>query len=160
MRLSPQKGSRRLTIPLQAQELNYRITVSLNSDSRSDVEGVRWIITKRAITALAACVLMVISSLKYTSTMIQWQEEEKKRLAAMNNNNNNNNNNGRNGGNGNYNGGNFNGGNFGGEHGGGQGGKGGNGGQGGEGMRTEDNMGAGELLAMEKGDNPAFVSLG
>ncbi|GAB7340659.1 hypothetical protein MBLNU457_7053t1 [Dothideomycetes sp. NU457] len=120
------------------QELNYRITVTLNSDSRSDVEGVRWIITKRAIGALATCVLMVIASLKYASTMMQIQEEERKRFAAM---------------------------------GGQQGGQGGQGGmqsqrdgghvhQSQDPMQRQENLGAGEMLVMEKGDNPAFVSLG
>ncbi|KAL1306448.1 hypothetical protein AAFC00_005147 [Neodothiora populina] len=64
------------------QELNYRITVSLNSDSRSDVEGVRWIITKRAISALAICVAMILGSIKFASSVAQWEEEEKKQLAA------------------------------------------------------------------------------
>lgn len=64
------------------QELNYRITVALNSDLRSEVEGVRWIITKRAITALAICVLMVIAALKYASGIWQHEEEARKRAAA------------------------------------------------------------------------------
>jgi len=84
---------------------------------------------------------MVIASLKYASTMMQWQEEERKRFAAM---------------------------------GGQQGNQGGNGGMqmqrdGGHAMsaqpspeqrQREENLGAGEMLVMEKGDNPAFVSLG
>ncbi|KAJ9622465.1 hypothetical protein H2203_006688 [Taxawa tesnikishii (nom. ined.)] len=65
------------------QELNYRITVSLNSDSRSEVEGLRWVITKRAITALAVCVTMILSSLKFSSSMMHIQEEERKNMAAM-----------------------------------------------------------------------------
>lgn len=64
------------------QELNYRITVVLNSDSRSDVEGVRWIITKRAITALAICVGLILGSIKFASSVAQWEEEEKKMLHA------------------------------------------------------------------------------
>ncbi|PNS13871.1 hypothetical protein CAC42_1362 [Sphaceloma murrayae] len=65
------------------QELNYRITVALNSDSRSDVEGVRWLITKRAIAALAICVLMVLGSLRYSSSVAQQEEEARKRERAM-----------------------------------------------------------------------------
>lgn len=64
------------------QELNYRITVALNSDSRSDVEGVRWLITKRAIAALAICVAMVLTSLRYASSVAQQEEEAKKRERA------------------------------------------------------------------------------
>ncbi|KAF4554029.1 Hypothetical protein D9617_5g069050 [Elsinoe fawcettii] len=61
------------------QELNYRITVALNSDSRSDVEGVRWLITKRAIAALAICAMMVLGSLRYASSVMQAEEEARKR---------------------------------------------------------------------------------
>jgi hypothetical protein len=35
------------------QELNYQITVSLNSDGKSEVEGLRWILTRRAAMAIA-----------------------------------------------------------------------------------------------------------
>lgn len=34
------------------QELNYKITVLLNSDAKSDVEGLRWILTRRAAMAI------------------------------------------------------------------------------------------------------------
>jgi hypothetical protein len=38
-------------------ELNYKITVLLNSDAKSDVEGLRWVLTRRAAMAIgfAAC---------------------------------------------------------------------------------------------------------
>ena len=119
-----------LTRP-QIQELNYHIAVTLTSDSRSDVEGVRWIITKRAITALATCAFMVLGSLKYASRWEQSQEDERKRLAAMTVHNE--------------------GSHFG--NGGDRGGK-----DQGE-KRKAEMMGGGEMLVQE-GDNPAFVSLG
>ncbi|KAI5273177.1 hypothetical protein E4T47_03671 [Aureobasidium subglaciale] len=135
-------------IERKIQELNYRITVLLNSDSRSDVEGVRWIITKRAGVALLTCVLMILASIKFASTAAMWAEEEKKRaavVAASNNNNSpfggNNNpfggNNGNNGGAGNndfLNNGTMN-------------------------DRAREELGQGEIL-VRQGDNPAFVSLG
>ena len=34
------------------QELNYKITVALNSDSKSEVEGLRWVLTRRAAMAI------------------------------------------------------------------------------------------------------------
>lgn len=37
------------------QELNYKITVSLNSDGKSEIEGLRWILTRRAAMAVATC---------------------------------------------------------------------------------------------------------
>lgn len=35
------------------QELNYKITVTLNSDSKGEVEGLRWTLTRRAAMAIA-----------------------------------------------------------------------------------------------------------
>lgn len=43
------------TLEKKIQELNYQITVALNSDSKSEVEGLRWILTRRAASALAIC---------------------------------------------------------------------------------------------------------
>ncbi|KAL8814135.1 MAG: hypothetical protein Q9223_006617 [Gallowayella weberi] len=34
------------------QELNYKIAVALNSDSKSEVEGLRWVLTRRAAMAI------------------------------------------------------------------------------------------------------------
>ena len=34
-------------------ELGYEITVLLNSDSKSEVEGLRWVLTRRAAMAIA-----------------------------------------------------------------------------------------------------------
>lgn len=42
------------------QELNYQITVSLNSDGKSEAEGLRWVLTRRAALAIA------ISASKYS----------------------------------------------------------------------------------------------
>ncbi|PGH00686.1 hypothetical protein GX51_05672 [Blastomyces parvus] len=49
------------------QELNYQITVSLNSDGKSEVEGLRWILTRRAALAIATSASMIILALRYSS---------------------------------------------------------------------------------------------
>jgi hypothetical protein len=151
-------------IERKIQELNYRITVLLNSDSRSDVEGVRWIITKRAGVALLACVLMILGSIKFASIAATWAEEEKKRLAAVAASGNSFANNS-------FGGSVFGGNSFGGGGGGG-GGMGNNSDSprnnsgGNEFMnsgtmndRAREELGQGEIL-VRQGDNPAFVSLG
>lgn len=56
----------RLTSP-QIQEINYKITVALNSDSKSEVEGVRWILTRRSVLAIVFMAVVVLSSLRYAS---------------------------------------------------------------------------------------------
>jgi hypothetical protein len=43
------------TIDTMVQELNYKITVSLNSDGKSEIEGLRWILTRRAALTIGIC---------------------------------------------------------------------------------------------------------
>lgn len=81
------------------QELNYKITVALNSDSRGYVEGLRWTLTRRAAMAIAAMAcesdsqlrqflsltkfpVLILGSLRYSSYMIHLQQEERKKMAA------------------------------------------------------------------------------
>lgn len=49
------------------QELNYKITVALGSESKSEVEGLRWGITKRAGLAILAIFVMGLGSVSYRS---------------------------------------------------------------------------------------------
>ncbi|KAL1987169.1 hypothetical protein VTN96DRAFT_4775 [Rasamsonia emersonii] len=58
------------SIDTAIQELNYKITVSLNSDGKSEVEGLRWILTRRAALAIATSAIMIILFLKYYSVHI------------------------------------------------------------------------------------------
>lgn len=63
------------------QELNYKITVLLNSDSRSEVEGLRWVLTRRAAMAIVVAALMMLGTLKYSSYRLREEEERQKKLA-------------------------------------------------------------------------------
>ncbi|CEJ59506.1 hypothetical protein PMG11_08130 [Penicillium brasilianum] len=54
-------------IDTMVQELNYKITVSLNSDGKSEIEGLRWILTRRAALTVGICAFMIIVFLKYSS---------------------------------------------------------------------------------------------
>ncbi|KAF2770767.1 hypothetical protein EJ03DRAFT_326109 [Teratosphaeria nubilosa] len=67
----------------KVQQLNYKITVSLQADARSEVEGLRWVMTRRVILALLVVVIMVLGSLKLSSNIIHEQEMEAKRRAKM-----------------------------------------------------------------------------
>lgn len=65
------------------QELNYAITTRLTSEAKSEVEGLRWILTRRAALTLGLCAFMIISALNYSSIKLREREEaEKKRKAA------------------------------------------------------------------------------
>ncbi|KAI2787324.1 hypothetical protein POX_f07687 [Penicillium oxalicum] len=54
-------------IDTMVQESNYKITVSLNSDGKSEIEGLRWVLTRRAALTVAICAFMIIVFLKYAS---------------------------------------------------------------------------------------------
>ncbi|KAF2119189.1 hypothetical protein BDV96DRAFT_463662, partial [Lophiotrema nucula] len=61
------------------QELNYHITVALNSDSRSEVEGLRWVLTRRAAITVGITAFMLFAALRYTSYVAHKEQEEKKK---------------------------------------------------------------------------------
>jgi hypothetical protein len=69
----------------KVQELNYKITVNLQADSKSDVEGVRWVLTRRVILTLGIIVMMVVSSLKLYSNSVHEKEQDRKRRSRMRN---------------------------------------------------------------------------
>jgi hypothetical protein len=55
-------------IDTSVQELNYKITVSLNSDGKSEIEGLRWILTRRAALTIAICACKCLIPLKNKKT--------------------------------------------------------------------------------------------
>lgn len=63
----------------QLQELNYKITVALNSDARSEVEGLRWVLTRRAAITLGISATMILGTLQYSSYTKQGQKKLKAR---------------------------------------------------------------------------------
>jgi len=70
---------------LQIHELNYQITIKLTSDARSEVEGLRWVLTRRAAMTIGICAFMLFVSLRYSSYVTHQlnevkKEEEKKRM--------------------------------------------------------------------------------
>lgn len=56
-----------LTIVIQIQELNYRITINLASDARSAVESLRWMLVRRAAITIALSALMILATLQYST---------------------------------------------------------------------------------------------
>ena len=70
---------------LQIQELNYQITIKLNSDARSEVEGLRWVLTRRIAMGIATMATMVILLLQVNSSRKhELKEEQKKKDEAGN----------------------------------------------------------------------------
>ncbi|PKY06807.1 hypothetical protein P168DRAFT_303067 [Aspergillus campestris IBT 28561] len=67
------------SIDTSVQELNYKITVSLNSDGKSEIESLRWILTRRAAMAIAISAFMIILFLKYYSVLKTHDVAEKQK---------------------------------------------------------------------------------
>lgn len=57
-------------IDTSVQELNYKITVSLNSDGKSEAEGLRWVLTRRAALTVATCACEYPSIITYPSSLL------------------------------------------------------------------------------------------
>ncbi|MCJ1268204.1 hypothetical protein MMC22_008090 [Lobaria immixta] len=64
------------------QELNYKITVALNSDSKSEVEGLRWVLTRRAAMAIAGMAFLILGSLRYSTYKMHERDHERELTAA------------------------------------------------------------------------------
>ncbi|KAJ4347943.1 uncharacterized protein N0V89_009315 [Didymosphaeria variabile] len=62
----------------QIQKLGYKITVELNSDARSEVEGLRWILTRRAATAIGISAFLLFTCLRFMSYSSHQPEQKKK----------------------------------------------------------------------------------
>ncbi|KAN0077500.1 hypothetical protein V8E54_005804 [Elaphomyces granulatus] len=58
------------------QELNYKITISLTSDGKGTTEGLRWILARRAASAILTSAIMIILFLKYYSVRTHSQAKE------------------------------------------------------------------------------------
>ncbi|KAL8744338.1 MAG: hypothetical protein Q9190_003410 [Brigantiaea leucoxantha] len=65
------------------QELNYKITVQLMSGSKSEVEGLRWVLTRRTAIAIAIMAVMILGSLRYSTYKLHVREQEKRRDEEM-----------------------------------------------------------------------------
>lgn len=76
------------------QELNYKITVALTSDSKGEVEALRWYLTRRAGLFIAGMAggcptslrpllirsVLILGSLRYSSYMSHLQEIERQKM--------------------------------------------------------------------------------
>jgi hypothetical protein len=53
--------------------------VALNSDIRGDIEGVRWLLTRRAALALAIVIFMVLGAINYTRLVAAPEKKKHKK---------------------------------------------------------------------------------
>ncbi|KAI0851882.1 hypothetical protein F5Y00DRAFT_219439 [Daldinia vernicosa] len=66
------------------QQLNLKISVTLNSDSRSDIEGLRWVLIRRSVLGIIFMAVLTLGTLRY-ATYVKYERqkeaEEKARRA-------------------------------------------------------------------------------
>lgn len=55
----------------------------LNSDSKSEVEGLRWVLTRRSVMGILFMAFMVLTSLRYASYRSHEEQEAAKKEAAQ-----------------------------------------------------------------------------
>lgn len=70
-----------MVLDSQISELNYKISVALNSDAKSDVEGLRWLLTRRAAMAIAVMAILILGSLRWRSHKLHEREVESQKAA-------------------------------------------------------------------------------
>ncbi|KAI0382834.1 hypothetical protein F5Y04DRAFT_252422, partial [Hypomontagnella monticulosa] len=72
------------TMESAIQQLNLKISVTLNSDSRSDIEGLRWVLIRRSVLGIIFMAVCTLGSLRYATYVKnekQREAEEKARQA-------------------------------------------------------------------------------
>ncbi|KAI0122211.1 hypothetical protein F4814DRAFT_202906 [Daldinia grandis] len=66
------------------QQLNLKISVTLNSDSRSDIEGLRWVLIRRSVLGIIFMAVLTLGTLRYATYVKheRWREAEEKARRA------------------------------------------------------------------------------
>ncbi|KAL2107254.1 hypothetical protein VUR80DRAFT_5518 [Thermomyces stellatus] len=58
------------------QKINYKIGTVLSSDTKSDIEGLRWVIIRRSALGIAFMAVASLATLRYASYVNQQRKEE------------------------------------------------------------------------------------
>lgn len=66
----------------EISELNYKISVVLGSEQKSEVEGLRWVLTRRAAMAIGLMAVLILGSLRYGSYKMHERDIEARKQAG------------------------------------------------------------------------------
>ncbi|KAA8913105.1 hypothetical protein FN846DRAFT_180246 [Sphaerosporella brunnea] len=67
------------------QELNYKITILIGSDMKSEVEKLRWQTTRRGLIAIACLALFVVASIRVNNSSHDKRKKDKERKKKVEN---------------------------------------------------------------------------
>ncbi|KAG5999118.1 hypothetical protein E4U43_002269 [Claviceps pusilla] len=62
------------------QQINYKMSILLSSDSKSEIEGVRWILIRRSVVGLLFLAVLTLGMIRYTTYLAQQKKKEAERL--------------------------------------------------------------------------------
>jgi hypothetical protein len=66
----------------QIQQINYKISVMLNSDSKSDIEALRWVLIRRSALGIIFMAVLTLGSLRYASYISHERQKKEADKAA------------------------------------------------------------------------------
>ncbi|KAG5973381.1 hypothetical protein E4U55_000576 [Claviceps digitariae] len=58
------------------QQINYKMSILLSSDSKSEIEGVRWVLIRRSVVGLLFLAVLTLSMIRYTTYLAQQKKRE------------------------------------------------------------------------------------
>lgn len=64
---------------VQIQQINYKMSILLSSDSKSEIEGVRWILIRRSVVGLVFLAIITMSMIRYATYLAQQKKREAER---------------------------------------------------------------------------------
>ncbi|KAI0976307.1 hypothetical protein F4678DRAFT_456634 [Xylaria arbuscula] len=65
------------------QQVNLKISVTLNSDSRSEIEGLRWVLIRRSVLGIIFMAILTLSTIRYATYVGQKKQREAKEKARQ-----------------------------------------------------------------------------
>ncbi|KAI1173922.1 hypothetical protein F4777DRAFT_555929 [Nemania sp. FL0916] len=60
------------------QQINLQISVTLNSDSRSEIEGLRWVLIRRSVLGILFMAIVTLSTIRYATYISHERQREAK----------------------------------------------------------------------------------
>lgn len=58
------------------QQINYKISVMLNSDAKSDIEGLRWVLIRRSVLGIIFMAVLTLGTLRYATFVSHQRQRE------------------------------------------------------------------------------------
>ena len=60
----------------QIQQINYKISVTLNSDAKSNIEALRWVLIRRSVLGIIFMAVLTLGTIRYATYMTHRRQKE------------------------------------------------------------------------------------